>query len=292
MPARRSAINRPRALSAPRRVAITGLGAVTALGPDTRSYDAGLRAGRSGIGRVTFFDVTGFRTHLGAQAPDPTITDADTSGNAPVPRPDRFGIQATGEALAAAGLAGEALRNAACLFGTGTGGAGITEVYYRRYLRRERAAQPASMLVPHQPCVGHRSDRAPPRLSRSAHHHHDRLLFIGDRHRLRGRSASVWATSRWLLAGGARGVVPAHLVQASTALRATAPDAVPPLRRRAAKGLNLGEGAGGAGARRLGSMRARAVPPSSAEFRRLRHHRRRLSHDRAASRRATARRAP
>lgn len=104
-----------------RRIAITGLGAVTALGATVKDLDQGLEAGRSGVRPLTLFDATGFRTNLAAQAPDPE------AGGAKLSRPDRFGLQAAREAVAMAGLDPAALRGAAICFGTGTGGAMLTE---------------------------------------------------------------------------------------------------------------------------------------------------------------------
>ena len=48
-------------------VVVTGLGAVTSLGNNLKSTWAGLTEGRSGIGPITLFDPTGFRTGLAAE---------------------------------------------------------------------------------------------------------------------------------------------------------------------------------------------------------------------------------
>ena len=50
-----------------RRVAITGVGLVTALGIGTEQTWAGLMEGRSGVGRITRFDTTGFSATIAAQ---------------------------------------------------------------------------------------------------------------------------------------------------------------------------------------------------------------------------------
>src|SRR6478736_6247846 len=131
-----------------RRVAVTGLGAVTALGPDVASLERGMREGRTGVRPCTLFDVAGFRTNLAAQCPDPT-PPIDEDKLAGASRPDRFGLQAAFEAVRQAGLSARELATAVLLFGTGTGGAGITEVYFRRWLKGEHPN--AGMLVPHQP---------------------------------------------------------------------------------------------------------------------------------------------
>jgi 3-oxoacyl-[acyl-carrier-protein] synthase II len=127
-----------------RRVAVTGIGVVSALGADARSFEAGLRAGRSGIRPLTLFDTAGFRTSLAAQAPEPT-PPVDAAALATASRPDRFGLQAAFEAVADAGLEARALVDAAVVFGTGTGGLMSTEELVKA------GDGPATLLVPHQP---------------------------------------------------------------------------------------------------------------------------------------------
>ena len=49
---------------------ITGIGLVTALGPDRETTWRRLLAGETGIGPLTLFDTTGYRTHIAAQVDD------------------------------------------------------------------------------------------------------------------------------------------------------------------------------------------------------------------------------
>ena len=51
----------------PRRVVITGLGVVTALGSTLESFWSGLTEGRSGVAPLTLFDTTEFKVHFGGQ---------------------------------------------------------------------------------------------------------------------------------------------------------------------------------------------------------------------------------
>jgi 3-oxoacyl-[acyl-carrier-protein] synthase II len=51
----------------PRRVVITGLGVVTALGSTLESFWTGLCEGKSGIAPLTLFDTTEFKVHFGGQ---------------------------------------------------------------------------------------------------------------------------------------------------------------------------------------------------------------------------------
>ena len=53
-----------------RRVVITGLGVVTALGRTLDSYWSGLCEGRSGVAPLTLFDTTHFKVHFGGQVHD------------------------------------------------------------------------------------------------------------------------------------------------------------------------------------------------------------------------------
>jgi 3-oxoacyl-[acyl-carrier-protein] synthase II len=54
----------------PRRVVITGMGVVTALGDTLDEFWSSLCAGRSGIGPLTLFDTTDFKVHFGGQVRD------------------------------------------------------------------------------------------------------------------------------------------------------------------------------------------------------------------------------
>src|SRR5512135_1347865 len=51
----------------PRRVVITGMGAVTALGDSLDRFWSALCAGRSGIGPLSLFDTSEFKVHFGGQ---------------------------------------------------------------------------------------------------------------------------------------------------------------------------------------------------------------------------------
>ncbi len=89
-----------------RRVAITGLGAVTPVGNDVKSTWESLVSGRSGVGPLTTFDATTYPVRIGGM-----VKDFDPAPFLPDPRMARhlsraagFGVAATAEALAAAGV--------------------------------------------------------------------------------------------------------------------------------------------------------------------------------------------
>ncbi|TMJ95608.1 MAG: beta-ketoacyl-ACP synthase II [Actinobacteria bacterium] len=90
-----------------RRVAITGVGAVTPLGNDARTTWKGLLEGRSGIAEITAFDPTEFPIRIAGE-----VKDFDPTGVAPpkeVRKLDRavlFALAAAREALDDAGING------------------------------------------------------------------------------------------------------------------------------------------------------------------------------------------
>ena len=54
----------------PRRVVITGMGVVTALGDTLDRFWSSLCAGQSGVGPLSLFDTSEFKVHFGGQVPD------------------------------------------------------------------------------------------------------------------------------------------------------------------------------------------------------------------------------
>jgi 3-oxoacyl-[acyl-carrier-protein] synthase II len=91
----------------PRRVVVTGVGAVTALGHDAASTWEGLLAGRSGVGPITQFDTTRVSVRIAAE-----VRDFDPSGildRKEIRRTDRyiqFALVSARQALDHAGLPG------------------------------------------------------------------------------------------------------------------------------------------------------------------------------------------
>jgi len=89
-----------------RRVVITGIGAVTPLGPDVETTWKTLKEGRSGVGPVTLFDASTFPSRIAAEVKDysfkkylPSLEDYSHAG-----RNTFFGIAAAKMAACAAGL--------------------------------------------------------------------------------------------------------------------------------------------------------------------------------------------
>ncbi len=88
-----------------RRVVVTGMGAVTPVGLDVESSWAAIRAGASGVGQITRFDTSGYKTTIAGE-----VSDWDTSLHFDVKearRLDRFSeffIVACRQAMAQAGI--------------------------------------------------------------------------------------------------------------------------------------------------------------------------------------------
>src|SRR5512140_3430798 len=87
-----------------RRVAVTRLGAATSLGNDLASTWEGLVAGRSGIGPITLFDASGFRTKLAAEIKDLPDGWIPPRLRRRLSRSDVLGLTAAADALRQSGL--------------------------------------------------------------------------------------------------------------------------------------------------------------------------------------------
>lgn len=133
-----------------RRVAVSGIGAVSGLGWGVDPLWEGLRAGRTAIGDFRRFDHTRHRTHLAAEAADPSSNDLlDELARDPRWRrlslADRFAVFAAAEALHRAGLAVSRIQEDAevgVYFGSSTGGMLECERFFDSFLRgRWRSAR-------------------------------------------------------------------------------------------------------------------------------------------------------
>jgi len=129
---------------------VTGIGLVTALGPDRETTWRRLVAAESGLGPLTLFDTTSYRTHNGAQVDDGRLRRPAAAAAIwrRCCRATRFALVAAAEALADAGLAIPATTLPwAVVFGGGTAGLFEAEAFVERRLRRGPSVTALSELV-------------------------------------------------------------------------------------------------------------------------------------------------
>ena len=114
---------------APRRVVVTGMGVVTALGNDVPSTWAGLAAGRSGVRTITAFDPSRVTSQIAGEVHD--LDASHVLDRKELRRTDRyiaFGLVAAREAMDQAGLPerleGDLAEATGVILGTGLGGVG------------------------------------------------------------------------------------------------------------------------------------------------------------------------
>jgi 3-oxoacyl-[acyl-carrier-protein] synthase II len=126
-----------------RRVAITGVGAVTPLGNDVASTWTAALEGRSGIGEIQAFDTTAFPVRIAGE-----VKDFDPTGLASpkdLRRLDRnvvFALAAAKEALADAGTNGLSADRVGIVLGSGVGG--LTQLMQQYDVLRERGPERVS----------------------------------------------------------------------------------------------------------------------------------------------------
>lgn len=125
----------------PRRVVVTGMGALSAVGNDVESTWAGLVAGRSGIARVTMFDPSRLASQIAGE-----VKGFDPSGildRKEIRRTDRyiqFALVCARQALDSAGLPGrldgELAARTGVIIGSGLGG--VSTLFENVLLMAER----------------------------------------------------------------------------------------------------------------------------------------------------------
>jgi 3-oxoacyl-[acyl-carrier-protein] synthase II len=137
-------------MPSPRRVVVTGIGAITPIGIGLPALRAALRTARSAVGPITRFDPSPFRTHIAAQIPDFNAEDHLDAKR--VKRLDRFGqlsVVAANMALADSGidLAKESREQCGVMMGTALAGVGYAEAQLGRYLEGGLRAVDATLAL-------------------------------------------------------------------------------------------------------------------------------------------------
>jgi len=128
-------------VSGERRVVVTGMGALSALGPDVASTWEGLVAGRSGIRTTQTFDPSRVDSRIAAEVPDfdPSAV-IDRKDARRMDRYIQFGLVVAREALAQAGLPGRLEGSLAERTGVimGSGLGGVTTLFDNVLVMAER----------------------------------------------------------------------------------------------------------------------------------------------------------
>jgi 3-oxoacyl-[acyl-carrier-protein] synthase II len=122
-----------------RRVVITGMGVVTALGQTLEGYWSGLTEGKSGVGKLDLFDTTDFKVHFGGQV-RPWEPEA-LFGSKETRRLDRFAqfaMAASMSAVTDAGIVFDTLEphRIGVFIGSGIGGLNEFETQHRTLMEK------------------------------------------------------------------------------------------------------------------------------------------------------------
>jgi len=120
------------------RVAVTGVGLITAIGPTRESTWSALLEGRCGIRDVTLFETAGYRSRCGGEIEAFDMTGLSRRERRRWSRSDQLAVVATREALEDAGLTTSGIdpTRVGVLFGAGTGDLLRNEDYYFTMLDR------------------------------------------------------------------------------------------------------------------------------------------------------------
>ncbi len=133
----------------PARVAITGLGSLSALGQDVPSHLAGLRAGTVGIGETQGVDVSTMKTKISAEVRDFRPEDHfDPRQLGLLDRTSQFAVVVARQALSDAGpaLEGVARHRAGAIFAASVGFHAVDDSYHKLYA--DKAPRPHPFTVP------------------------------------------------------------------------------------------------------------------------------------------------
>jgi nodulation protein E len=226
-----------------RRVAITGLGTICALGSDVRETWSALRGGRSGIGSIESVDTSDLRFKNGAEVRhlDPA-EHFDRSRTDLLDRFAQFAVIAAREAVKDAGVTltpelaeRTAVFTGSCLGGQGTQDAGFVELYRRnsgrmhplsipRVMANAGASQISMDLRTTGPCCTISTACS------SANHAIGHAFWM-----VRGGTAAL------AIAGGSEAPFSLGHLKAWEAMRVIAPDTCRPFSRDR-RGMILGEG--------------------------------------------------
>jgi 3-oxoacyl-[acyl-carrier-protein] synthase II len=133
-----------------KRVAVTGLGVITAIGESVSAFNKGLLDGESGIGPISLFDTTGFPCQVAAQVKNPDLeASLEPQEIKRVSRCDLLGLIAAREAISDSGLDLETCNreNIGVILGGGAGGMLSWERYRRTWWSGKTRPRPSLLLA-------------------------------------------------------------------------------------------------------------------------------------------------
>lgn len=241
------------------RVAITGLGVLSALGNDVAAHLAGLRAGTVGIGPTQGVDVAAMKTKISAEVrgfqPEALFEPRQLGL---LDRTSQFAVAVARQALADAGpaLEGLARHRAGAVFAAAVGYHAVDDSYHKLYF--EKAPRPHPFTVPRAMPSGqvshvtmdlgiHGPSFSIASACSSASH------SIGTAfHMIRSGMLDV------AVAGGAESQITYGMLKSWEALRVLAPDACRPFSKDR-NGLVIGEGGGAVVLENMDRARARGA---------------------------------
>ena len=122
-----------------RRVVLTGVGLVSALGLDTESTWSGLLQGKSGVGPITHFDASDFSSRIAAEVKDlDPLAYVDTKNARKMDLFILYAIAASDVAVKSANLSvtKENAERIGVYIGSGIGGFGTIEAQHTNYLEK------------------------------------------------------------------------------------------------------------------------------------------------------------
>jgi 3-oxoacyl-[acyl-carrier-protein] synthase II len=133
-----------------RRVVVTGMGAVTAVGNDIPAFWQSLKQGRSGIKPITIFGTAAYRSHNGGEVNDLSPErHFSLQELRRLSRCDQFGLIAAREAMIASGLdlAESDRERCGIILGADSGGIFSVEKYFRAvYTHAPKRPSPSLLL--------------------------------------------------------------------------------------------------------------------------------------------------
>jgi 3-oxoacyl-[acyl-carrier-protein] synthase II len=137
------------------RVAVTGLGIISAIGESVPEFKEGLFNGKCGIGPISLFDTKGFMTQSAAQVKSMNLkTLPGSRGIRRISRCDLLGLIAAREALSDSGLKFDTCdrNDIGVVLGGGAGGM-LSWEKYRRELWSKKARPRPSLLLSSASCT-------------------------------------------------------------------------------------------------------------------------------------------